>query len=280
MDSHELPADIADTVRRALAEDIGTGDLSAALVPAAVKAGAAVLCREQAILCGIKWFDEVFAQLDADIRVDWHRQDGEVLEPGQCVCELQGAARAMLSGERTALNFLQLLSGTATITRRHVEALGNSKTRLLDTRKTLPGLRSAQKYAVLCGGGMNHRLGLYDAILIKENHIRAAGGIAQAMAQVIATAKQTHRRVQVEVEDLSELEQAIAAGADGALLDNFSLEELRRAVALNGGRIRLEASGSVAAEQLVEIAATGIDYISVGGLTKHVRAVDFSLRIA
>ena len=272
----ELPADISSTVRLALHEDIGGGDLSAGFIPADASSRAQLICRQPAILCGAAWFDETLRQLDAAVQITWRKQDGEALAFGQPVCDIQGSSRAILSGERTALNFLQLLSATATVTRQHVDLLKGTKTRLLDTRKTIPGLRAAQKYAVRCGGGMNHRMGLYDAILIKENHIHAAGGIAAALGM----AKKTHDRVEVEVEDLSELEQAIAAGADGVLLDNFSLNELQKAVIFTAGRAKLEASGGVNAEQLTAIANTGVDYISIGALTKHVQAIDFSIRIS
>lgn len=271
----ELPADISSTVRRALNEDIGTGDLTASLLPTDKQGSATVLSREPAVLCGMAWFDEVFRQLDDRITVAWLHADGDEIGAGTIVCRLSGPVRPLLTGERTALNFLQLLSGTATATRRFVHRLEGTTTKLLDTRKTIPGLRSAQKYAVVCGGGQNHRMGLYDAILIKDNHLRAAGGVAPAVRQ----AKSQHRRVEVEVETLQELEEAIAAGADTALLDNFSQELLRRAVAINAGRVRLEVSGGVDLEQLRMIAATGVDYISVGAITKHVRAIDFTMEL-
>ncbi len=270
-----LPPDITSTVRCALSEDIGSGDLTAQLLPEQQQAQARVLCREQAVLCGSAWFDAVFKQLDPGVRVQWNAADGDAIRPDSVVCTLDGPARALLTGERTALNFLQLLSGTATITRRYVRLLEGSGTQLLDTRKTLPGLRTAQKYAVLCGGGRNHRMGLYDAVLIKENHIRAAGGIRAAVAQ----AKSTQCFVEVEVETLEQLEQAITAGADRVLLDNFDLDGMRRAVAAARGRVKLEVSGGVSAEQLKAIAATGVDYISMGALTKNVQAIDFSMRI-
>ena len=273
---YELPADISSTVRRALSEDIGTGDLTASLVPSDAKSSARVICREQAILCGTEWFEETFRQLEGPVQVKWYKNDGDSIEMEECVCELSGPARTILTGERTALNFLQLLSGTATITRQHVDLLKGETTRLLDTRKTIPGLRTAQKYAVLCGGGVNHRMGLYDAILIKENHIHAAGSIAAA----VSMAKETNRSIEVEVENLSELEQAIEAGVDSVLLDNFSLEDTQKAVEYNSGRVKLEASGGVEDEQLTAIASTGVDYISVGALTKHVRAIDFSMIIS
>ena len=271
-----LPADIASTVRRALNEDLGTGDLTARLLPQDMTSEAAVLCRERAILCGVPWFSEVFRQLDDTIVIDWHCGDGAAVEPGQTVCTLAGPTRSLLSGERTALNFLQLLSGTATTTREHAAAVAHTTTQLLDTRKTLPGLRSAQKYAVLCGGGTNHRMGLYDAILIKENHIRASGSVTAALER----AKTTHRYIEIEVENARQLEQALDAGADAVLLDNFTLEQIRQAVRINNGRARLEVSGGVEQGTLADLAATGVDCISVGALTKDVRAIDFSMLLS
>lgn len=262
-------------MRRALNEDVGTGDLTAALLPPETRARAAVLCREAAVLCGIAWFDEVYRQLDENTAVSWLFADGDEIQADTVVCRLTGPARAILTGERTALNFLQLLSGTATTTRRYARRLEGTTARLLDTRKTIPGLRSAQKYAVACGGGRNHRMGLYDAILIKDNHLRAAGGVGPA----VRLAKTRHRQIEVEVESLDELEDAISAGADCVLLDNFSQELLRRAVAINAGRVKLEVSGGVDLEQMRMIAATGVDYISVGAITKHVRAIDFTMEL-
>lgn len=273
--SPQLPADIASTVRRALNEDIGTGDITAELLPPDLAASAVVLCRESAILCGIPWFNEVYKQLDAAVVVTWQCNEGAAIHADQNICSLQGSIRSLLTGERTALNFLQLLSGTATVTNQFVKLLQGTKTKLLDTRKTIPGLRTAQKYAVACGGGTNHRMGLYDAILIKENHIRAAGGIAAA----ITRAKTLHRQVEIEVENLAGLDEAIGAGANRVLLDNFNIEQIREAVDLNAGRSLLEVSGGVDLEMLQTIAATGVDFISVGALTKHVRAIDFSMRI-
>lgn len=268
-----LPADIASSVRRALSEDIGVGDLTASLVPEGAQSSAEVLCREEAVLCGTAWFDQVFHQLDESCQVEWLAKDGDLLAAGQTVCRLQGPARALLSGERSALNFLQLLSGTASMTRKYVQQLGDSNTQILDTRKTIPGLRSAQKYAVSCGGGKNHRMGLYDAILIKENHIAAAGGIKAAVGQAL----ESGHSVEVEVESLAELQQAIDAGANSVLLDNFSLDDLGKAVEMSNGQVTLEVSGGVEMQQLQALAATGVDYISIGALTKHVRAVDFSM---
>ncbi|MFQ5661015.1 MAG: carboxylating nicotinate-nucleotide diphosphorylase [Gammaproteobacteria bacterium] len=270
-----LPADIASTVRRALSEDIGTGDLTAELIPAGKMGKATVISREQAVFCGRAWFDEVFRQLDKSVQTHWAFQEGSEISADQVVCTLQGPARVLLSGERTALNFLQLLSGTATITREYAALLGDNRVRLLDTRKTIPGLRTAQKYAVACGGGHNHRMGLYDAILIKENHIQAAGGILAAVQH----ARSLHRNVELEVEDLEQMRQAIEAGADTILLDNFSVDELYEAVKLNQGRACLEVSGGVNKELLRSLAATGVDCISVGALTKNVRAIDFSMRM-
>lgn len=257
----------------ALAEDVGGGDLTAALIPVDQHSQARVICRENAILCGRPWFDEVFRQIDAGVSIEWLLDDGEAVEPDATVCRLQGAARSLLTGERTALNFLQLLSGTASETHRYAEAVRGYPARILDTRKTLPGLREAQKYAVRCGSGHNHRMGLYDAILIKENHIAAAGGITPAVIK----ARESDVPVEVEVENLAQLDEAIAAGADRVLLDNFDLDSMRAAVERNRGRVALEASGGVDLAGITAIAATGVDYISIGALTKHVRAIDFSM---
>jgi nicotinate-nucleotide pyrophosphorylase (carboxylating) len=274
------PAGLAEQVARALAEDVGAGDLTAALVPAGRSGRASVITREAAVLCGQPWFDEVFRQVEPAVRVWWEAAEGDALQPGQRLCRLEGPARGLLTGERTALNFLQTLSGTATVTRRYVEIVAGLPCRILDTRKTVPGLRDAQKYAVRCAGGTNHRMGLYDGILVKENHILAAGSIAAAVAA--ARASGTAVPVEVEVETLEELREALAAGADMALLDEFGLEDLRAAVALNRGHargpIKLEASGNVTLETLRDIAATGVDFVSIGSLTKHVRAVDLSMR--
>lgn len=269
-----LPDNIPETVRMALHEDLGSGDRTALLVPASATATAAVITRENTVLCGTAWFDEVFRQLDPAIVLAWQARDGDRISAGMVVCKAQGPARPLLSGERTALNFLQLLSGTATMTRELADLLAGCQTRLLDTRKTVPGLRSAQKYAVLCGGGYNHRMGLFDAILIKENHIRAAGSIGAAVAQ----ARTQGVPVEVEVENLPQLEEALSAGAANVLLDNFTVAEMREAVAVNRGRARLEASGGINRDNLREVAATGVDFISMGALTKHVRAIDFSMR--
>lgn len=263
-------------VSAALAEDVGAGDVTAALIPASRRARACVVSRERAVLCGTAWFDEVYAQLDPGIGIDWHTGDGAAIGTKQVLCVLEGPARAILTGERTALNFLQLLSGTATAARRYADAVRGSAAAVLDTRKTLPGLRQAQKYATRCGGCLNHRMGLYDGVLIKENHIAAAGSIADAVGA--ARRRAAGLPVEVEVEDQDQLAQALEAGADQVLLDNFDLRGLRRAVKTNAGRARLEASGGVTLETIAAIAATGVDYVSVGAITKDVRAVDLSMR--
>jgi nicotinate-nucleotide pyrophosphorylase (carboxylating) len=266
---------VADVVG-AIAEDLGNGDRTAGLIPADTKLRTRVICREQAVLSGRPWFDETFSQLDPSVTVAWQFSDGDVLGAGREVCCLQGPARAVLSGERTALNFLQTLSGTASRTRRYVEAVAATGVIILDTRKTLPGLRLAQKYAVRCGGASNHRVGLFDAILIKENHISAAGSIR-------AAAEKAHNNhpdllLEVEVEDLDQLAQAHDAGANRALLDNFPLETLAEAVRRFSGRIELEASGGINLKTVRAVAETGVDYISVGEITKSVQATDFSMR--
>ena len=271
-----LPMDIPATVQRALAEDVGGGDLTAALIPAVTQAHGRVISREDAVLCGIAWFDEVFRQLDERIRIHWLARDGERVRRDQVLCRLQGPARGLLTGERTALNFLQTLSATATATRVCADAVLGTRAVILDTRKTLPGLRTAQKYAVRCGGASNHRMGLHDGILIKENHIMAAGGIRAALAA--AQRQSAKMPVEVEVENIEELREALAAGVTMLLLDNFDLHRLREAVHLTAGRAKLEASGGIDMAQLRAVAETGVDYISVGALTKHVRAVDLSLR--
>ncbi len=273
----DLNEGLRESVRRALAEDIGSGDLTAALVPAERRARARVITRADAVLCGTAWFEEVFRQLDQSVSVRWHAQDGERVQAKQTLCQLAGPARALLSGERMALNFLQLLSGTATRTRRYVDAVAGTGAVILDTRKTLPGLRRAQKYAVRCGGGENHRMGLFDGLLVKENHIAAAGSVAEAVQKARAVAPRGVP-VEIEVENLEQLEQALAAGAAHLLLDNFSLDDLRTAVARARGRARLEASGGVTLENVRAIAETGVDYVSVGELTKSVQAIDLSMR--
>jgi nicotinate-nucleotide pyrophosphorylase (carboxylating) len=271
------PALILDDVRRAFAEDIGAGDATADLLPATGLARASLTCREAAVLAGRAWFDQSFRLLDPAVEIQWLVQDGEPMHAGQVICHLAGGSRALVSAERTALNFLQLLSGTATTAARYAAALHGTTTRVLDTRKTVPGLRLAQKYAVRCGGGFNQRIGLYDAILVKENHITAAGGIANA----VSAARRLHPQLplEVEVENLDELQQALDAGVTRVLLDNFELASMREAVRLTAGRAALEVSGNVELDGLAAIAATGVDFVSVGALTKHVRAVDFSLRL-
>lgn len=271
------PEQIAADVRRALDEDLGNGDASAQLVDETARASAHVLCRESAVLAGGPWFDACLQQLDPESLIEWQYQDGARVPADSTLCTIQAKARALLSAERTALNFLQTLSGTASVTARYVAALGDSRTRILDTRKTLPGLRVAQKYAVRCGGGSNHRMGLFDAILIKENHISAAGGIRPA----IQRARQLHPGLllEIEVEDLAQLEQALAAGVDRVMLDEFDDATLVRALRQVRGRAQVEISGSVELERLRQLAGLGVDYISVGALTKNVRAIDLSMRI-
>jgi nicotinate-nucleotide pyrophosphorylase (carboxylating) len=275
-----VPEDLSRTVARALEEDVGTGDLTAALVPADRDARATVITREPAVVCGRPWFDEVFRQIDPRVDIKWQADEGDFVDAGALLCRISGSARALLSGERAALNFLQTLSGTATTVRRWVEVVAGTRCRVLDTRKTLPGLRTAQKYAVRCGGGTNHRIGLYDGILIKENHILAAGSIAAAVAAARRSGAAVP--VEVEVETIDELRQALDAHADMALLDEFGLDGLREAVALNlghrNGPMKLEASGSVTLETLRPIAETGVDFVSIGALTKHLRAIDLSMR--
>ena len=276
----ELPADLGAQVDAALREDIGSGDVTAALVPAGQRVRGSVVTREEAVLCGRAWAEETFRRLDPQVRLSWHAADGERLGVNQVICEIAGPARAVLTGERTALNFLQLLSGTATATRRLVDAVAGTSCRILDTRKTLPGLRTAQKYAVRCGGGDNHRMGLYDRVLIKENHIAAAGSLTAAIEAARRSAPEL--TVEVEVESPAELEEALGADPDIIMLDDFSLANLQAAVKLNQARgrpVKLEASGSVSLETVRAIAATGVDYVSVGALTKHVHAVDLSMRL-
>jgi nicotinate-nucleotide pyrophosphorylase (carboxylating) len=279
---HELtpPADLPDQVAAALREDIGSGDVTAQLVPEGQRVTGRVVTREEAVLCGRPWADETFRRLDTGIRLTWRAADGQRLMPAEVVFEIQGPARPILTGERTALNFLQLLSATATQASRFAAAVAGTGCRVIDTRKTLPGLRTAQKYAVRCGGGSNHRMGLYDMVLIKENHIAAAGSITAAIAAARRAAGGI--KVEVEVESLAELEEALRAGPDIVLLDDFSLEDLTAAVALNRSRgkpVALEASGSVSLETVAAIAATGVDFVSSGGLTKNVKAIDLSMRL-
>lgn len=274
-----LAPSIDENVRAALAEDLGNrGDLTAQLLPAGQPARARVITREDAILAGRPWFDACFLALDPQARIHWQAQDGDRIQAGQTLCEIAGNARALLSAERPALNFLQTLSGVATETRRYVEAVSDTRARIYDTRKTLPGLRAAEKYAVRCGGGENHRMGLYDGILIKENHIAAAGGIRPALKAAFRLASE-EVFVQIEVETLAQLEEALSCGARLVLLDNFALQTMREAVRLTAGRAQLEASGGVNLDTVRAIAQTGVDRISVGSLTKHVRAVDLSMRL-
>ena len=287
MNAPDPAAGIERIVELALAEDVGAGDLTAELIPAAATATATVICREAAVLCGRDWFDATFARLSAAVEIDWRKQDSAELRAGEVVCDLRGPTRALLTGERAALNFLQLLSSTATATRRALEAIGGGKggkakgkakaaATLLDTRKTIPGLRQAQKYAVRCGGAENHRMGLYDGILIKENHIKAAAGIENAVRQARTLAP---RKIEVEVKSLQELAQALRAGADIVMLDNFPPEDITEAIQQTAGRAPLEVSGNIDRQDLATLAATGIDYISLGALTKNIKAVDFSMLI-
>jgi len=276
-----LAPEIARNVDASLAEDIGAGDLTASLVPGERQVKATVICREAGVLCGTAWFDECVRRLDPQAKVSWKAADGDRLVANQLLCEIEGNGRALLSAERSALNFLQLLSAVASKARVYADEIAGTKAQVVDTRKTLPGLRIAQKYAVRCGGGGNHRLALWDAILIKENHIHAAGGIAEAMAAARAVADQAAGRckfIQIEVESLTELETALAAGATMILLDNFTLDMMREAARINAGRAVLEASGNVSLETIRAIAETGVDRISVGALTKDVKALDLSMR--
>ena len=274
---HALEETITRDVTRALDEDVGSGDLTAALVPAGRRAKARLLTRESAVLCGVEWFNRTVEELDPDAEIFWHHADGDDIVAGSSLCELEGDARALLTAERTAINFVQLLSGTATRTRQFVKAVAGTHAKILDTRKTIPGLRMAQKYAVRVGGGTNHRVGLYDGILIKENHIAAAGGISEAVAHGRRAAPEG-TMVEVEVETVLQLEEALRAGATLILLDNFSLERMREAVRVAAGRAELEASGGVELATVRAIADTGVHRISIGSLTKDVKAIDLSLR--
>ena len=271
------PTVVQDNVRTALAEDVGSGDITAALIDPKSRAAGRVISREYGVLCGQAWVDAVFAALDETVNVEWECQDGQVISAGDTLFTLEGPARSLLTGERCALNFLQLLSGTATTSRRYADVVSETSVRLLDTRKTIPGLRDAQKYAVRCGGCHNHRIGLYDAFLIKENHITACGGIAAAVnaARRYAPGKP----VEVEVENLSELDEALTAACDRVMLDNFSLEHTVQAVSLSKGRVELEASGNVTDATLLAIAQTGVDFVSIGALTKDCRPLDLSMRL-
>lgn len=270
-----LDDDLLHSVRQALNEDVGSGDITASLIPQGKTVEARVICREHAVLCGMAWFSAVFSELDTGVKIHWLAKDGDRLKQNQELCTLNGSAAAILTGERTALNFLQTLSGTATLARQYADVVDGLAVKILDTRKTLPGLRKAQKYAVRTGGCHNHRHGLFDGILIKENHIHAAGSIQQAV-----TAAQTLNSglpIEVEVESLDEIRAAIDAGANRLLLDNFSVELLRVAVDIADANVELEASGNISLENLREIAATGIDFISIGALTKNVHAIDLSM---
>ena len=275
MTDSSLPTDLALIVNLALQEDIGDGDITSLLIADNLQAKAHILCREEAILCGIAWVEETYRNIDSRLQIQWNFKDGDSLKKDAQVAEIVGNARAILTGERTALNFLQTLSGTATITKQYTERLKGTSVILLDTRKTLPGMRNAQKYAVRVAGGSNHRKGLYDAYLIKENHIQSCGNISNA----IATARKINpnKVLEVEVQNLEQLSEAISAKPDIIMLDNFKLQDIRKAVTINPGNAKLEVSGNINQESLVNVAETGVDYISVGALTKHCRAIDFSL---
>ena len=278
--AYPLAEEISRNVAAALAEDVGAGDLTASLVPGERRVKATVISREVGVVCGIAWFDECVARLDPSATVRWQVADGERIAPNQLLCEIDGNGRALLTAERSALNFLQLLSAVASKARTYADAIAGTRAQVVDTRKTLPGLRIAQKFAVRAGGGGNHRLALWDAILIKENHIHAAGGIAQAMAaakQVAEQAKDRCKFIQIEVENLDELNQALAAGATMILLDNFTLEMMREAATINAGRAVLEASGNVTEKTIAVIAATGVDYISSGAITHSAKCLDVAL---
>ncbi|GLP98777.1 nicotinate-nucleotide diphosphorylase (carboxylating) [Methylophaga thalassica] len=274
-----LPDAFIDSqVKLALLEDIGQADLTANLIPIDAVSNATLITREDSTICGMQWFERVFKQLDASISLSWKAQDGDRVKANTVICELHGPARALLTGERTAMNFLQTLSGTATISSIYSDAVAGLPVKILDTRKTLPGWRVAQKFAVKCGGCFNHRVGLYDGILIKENHIMAAGSISNAINQ--AKALSAGVPIEVEVENFSELEQALASGVDIIMLDNFGIDDLKQAVAINQGRAELEASGNITLDNIRRVAETGVDRISVGALTKDIKAVDLSLRFS
>lgn len=268
---------IERNVAAALAEDVGSGDLTAQLIAPAAAAGATIITRSEIVVCGRAWVDACFKAIDPSVQINWNATDGTLLQPGQAICTIQGPARTLLTGERPALNFLQLLSGVATTTRRYVDAVRGTRAKILDTRKTLPGLRMAQKYAVVTGGGSNHRLGLFDAVLIKENHIAAAGGITAALREAARVAPHADW-VQVEVETLTQLQEALAAGAKMVLLDNMDYAQMREAVAITAGRAALEASGGITLENVRAVAETGVDRISIGSLTKDISAADLSMR--
>lgn len=272
-----LNEDITKTVQMALAEDIGTGDITAQLIAPNEQAEARVITREDCIFCGKAWVEEIFKQLDPNVEIHWHIEDGQAAKANSLLFTLKGSARSLLTGERAALNFVQTLSGTATTSHQYAQQVAHTQVKLLDTRKTIPGLRTAQKYAVACGGCHNHRIGLYDAFLIKENHIAASGGISKAVAHAHQIAP--GKSVEVEVETFEELEQALAAKADIIMLDNFSIDDMKKAVAITAKRAKLEASGNINETTLIPTAETGVDFISIGGLTKHCRAVDLSMRM-
>lgn len=275
---HVPQSSIEESVHNAIHEDIGEGDLTAQLIPENEIAIATVITREDCVLSGMDWFEEVFRQIDDEILIEWQAEDGDNLTANQAICSLSGSARSILTGERAALNFLQTLSATATLSARYANAVADTKTVVLDTRKTIPGLRLAQKYAVSCGGCQNHRIGLYDAILIKENHILACGGIAQAIEK--AHFHNPEMPVEIEVESIDELNKALTAGADRVLLDNFTNEQLVEAVKICDGKIPLEASGNVTLDSIHDIALTGVDFISTGALTKDIKAIDLSMRFS
>ena len=274
---HDTAGDVPQLVARALQEDIGHGDITAMLIPADKEASASVISRDSAVICGRPWVDEVFRQLDPNTRVDWEISEGDVVSPNQTLFTLTGNARVLLTGERTALNFLQTLSATATLARQYADLSADSDIRILDTRKTIPGLRLAQKYAVTVGGCYNHRMGLYDAFLIKENHIAACGGIVKAVAQARKIA--TDKVVEVEVENLDELRQALLAKADVVMLDNFSPTDIEGLKTLNFGHTKVEVSGNITAQNLQQYIGAEVNYISSGSLTKHVQAIDLSMRL-
>ncbi|MEY3220802.1 MAG: hypothetical protein RIT27_2159 [Pseudomonadota bacterium] len=273
----DLNEEMVENVRAALAEDVGSGDITAQLLPADAMATAQVITREKGVLCGTAWFEEVFKQLDANLQIEWFAQDGDLIQQDQIIVKLSGLTRALLTGERAALNFLQLLSGTSSKVAHYVEIVKNTGVVLLDTRKTIPGLRRAQKYAVKCGGGQNHRMGLYDAFLIKENHISAAGSITAAVQQARTIAPD--KPIEVEVENIDQLQEALAVSVEIILLDNFNLYAMREAVKITEKRAKLEASGGVTFDKLLSIAETGVDYISIGSLTKDIKALDLSMRL-
>ena len=271
-------SDIEESVYEALKEDVGSGDITADLIPDDSFSLATVITREDCVFCGMDWFEEVYQQLDEEIFVEWNVQDGDAISAGDSICSISGSTKSLLTGERTSLNFIQTLSATATLAKKYADAVADTNTVILDTRKTIPGLRIAQKYAVSCGGCQNHRIGLYDAILIKENHISACGSIKKAIES--ARFKNPELPIEVEVENLAEVEQALNANADRLLLDNFDNEKISQAIKLCDNRIPLEASGNITLENVHDVAMTGVDYISVGGLTKDIFAIDLSMRFS